>query len=148
MNKLWLSTVSILLSSFTTQCFAAEEAKIDAAKTTASPAIASGALLETTIGLVLILALIFTLAWLIRRTGKFQASANGEIKMIAGLSLGTRERAVLIEVSGERILVGVTPHQIQTLHVLGQQPSDQDNDKYGQFDQQLQSMIKKEPTND
>jgi flagellar protein FliO/FliZ len=68
--------------------------------------------------------------------------------MIAALSLGTRERAVLLEVSGERILVGVTTQQIQTLHVLNQENTLIDNDKYAQFDQQLQSMIQKEQEND
>jgi flagellar protein FliO/FliZ len=148
MNKLLLSAIGLLLSGFTAQCLAAEEVKTETAKTLSTSPIPSGALLETATGLVLILALIFGLAWLIRRTGKFQANANGEIKMIASLSLGTRERAVLLEVAGERLLVGVTTQQVQTLHILGQQQLTQDNDKYAQFDQQLQSIIQKEQAND
>jgi flagellar protein FliO/FliZ len=148
MNTFLLSATGLLLSGFATQCIAVEEVKTETAKTLSTSPVPSGALLETATGLVLILALIFGLAWLIRRTGKFQANANGEIKMIASLSLGTRERAVLLEVSGERLLVGVTTQQVQTLHVLGQQQPTQENDKYGKFDQQLQSMIQKEQAND
>jgi len=152
MKTFCLSAITApLLSSHATIVLAADEAKSNTAKTLNSQPIASGALLETIIGLALILALIFALAWLIRRTGKFQTSSNGEIKMIAGLSLGQRERAVLLEIEGERILVGVTSQQIQTLHVLGQQNTSQetyDTDKYAQFDHQLQSMIKKEQQDD
>lgn len=139
---------SIFVYAFPMMCLAAQEAKNDTIKTLSSSPITSNALLETVLGLGLILALIFVLAWLIKRTGKFQTTANGEIKMIATLSLGQRERAMLLEVGDVRILVGVTAQQIRTLHVLGQENTPKENDKYGQFDQQLQSILQKEPSND
>lgn len=148
MNKIALLAISVFLYSCNTVCFAVEETKTDTTKSLSSSPIASGALLETVLGLGLILALIFVLAWLIKRTGKFQTTANGEIKVIASLSLGTRERAVLLEVAGDRILVGVTAQQIQTLHVINQENTLIDDDKYARFDQQLQSMIEKEQAND
>lgn len=148
MNAFFASITGFFLSSLATVSLAEEAAKTGTAKTLSSSPIASGALAETLLGLILILALIFVLAWLIKRTGKFQTTPNGEIKMIAGLSLGARERAVLLEVSGERILVGVTPQQIQTLHVLNQNGVEKDHDKYAQFDQQLQNIIKNEQAND
>jgi len=149
MTHFWPFITSIVTASYSTNTLAVDDIKTEAAKTLPTSPIASGALLETILGLALILALIFVLAWLIKRTGKFQHSANGEIKMVAGLSLGSRERAVLLEVGGERILVGVTAQQIQTLHVLGQDgPAKESPDKYAQFDQQLQNMIQKEQSND
>jgi flagellar protein FliO/FliZ len=148
MNAFFISLTGFFLSGLITVSLADEPAKNSTPKTLSSSPIASGALTETLLGLMLILALIFVLAWLIKRTGRFQTTPNGEIKMLAGLSLGARERAVLLEVSGERILVGVTPQQIQTLHILNQNDVDKDHDKYAQFDQQLQSMIKKEQTDD
>jgi flagellar protein FliO/FliZ len=139
---------SVLIYALPILCLADEKSKNDTVKTLSSSPISSNALFETVLGLGLILALIFVLAWLIKRTGKFQTTANGEIKMIATLSLGPRERAILLEVGGARILVGVTTQQIRTLHVLGQDDTPEKSDKYGQFDQQLQSIIQKEQSND
>lgn len=86
-------------------------------KSLSSPVTAS-TLLETLFGLLLVLATIAFVAWLLRRTNRFTSSANGQMRIIAGLSLGPRERAMLLQVGEQQILVGVTAHQIQTLHVL------------------------------
>jgi len=123
--------------------------KQSATKTINPSPIDTGTLVDTLLGLGAILALIFVLAWLIKRTGKFQASGNGEIKILSALPLGTRERAVLLEVSGERVLIGVTTQQINTLHIVGQQERKQEQqDKYAQFDDQLQRILQQEQKND
>jgi flagellar protein FliO/FliZ len=88
------------------------------AKTLTTPPVTTGALFETLLGLIFVLSLIAFLAWLLRRTGRFQMTSNGEMKIIASLALGPRERAVLLQVGEQQILVGVTTQQIQTLHVL------------------------------
>jgi flagellar protein FliO/FliZ len=80
--------------------------------------ISLASLAETAFGLLIVIGFIVLLAWLIKRTNQLQTSANGKLKIIAGLPLGTRERIVLVEVGKEQILVGVTAQQIQTLHVL------------------------------
>jgi len=84
---------------------------------TPSP-VTTGALLQTLLGLILVISIIAFLAWLLRRTGRFQMSTNGELKIIASLALGPRERAVLLQVGKQQLLVGVTTQQIQTLHIL------------------------------
>lgn len=110
-----------LLLLFSTVIFAADNSdKASAAKTLTTSPVTTGALVETLFGLLLVLVCIAFLAWLLRRTGRFDTTANGEMKIIAGLSLGPRERAVLIQVGEQQILVGVTAQQIQTLHVLDQ----------------------------
>jgi len=38
--------------------------------------------------------------------------------VISGLSIGAKERLVLIEVGKEQVLLGVSPGRVQTLHVL------------------------------
>ena len=136
--RYWLTLISIsLLSSFTTACFADTEATA-----TVKAPLSSDTLVDTLLGLGLVIALILGLAWLIKRTGKFQSSSNGAIKIVAGLSLGSREKALLLEVEGEKILIGVTPQQINTLHILGRDDEPKrDHDKYAQFDQQLQHIL-------
>ena len=109
---------SLLTMTLSTLSLAAESAANNTAKTLTTPPLTSGAIVETLLGLLLVLGIIVLLAWLIKRTNRFQATANGEMKIIAGLSLGPRERAVLLQVGEQQILVGVTPQQVQTLHIL------------------------------
>ncbi len=40
--------------------------------------------------------------------------------MVADLRLGPKERAVLLQVGGTQLLVGVAPGQINALHVLAE----------------------------
>lgn len=79
-----------------------------------------GALLETTVGLLLVLALILGLGWVVRRYGKLPLAGKGLVSILGGVSLGPRERAVLLQVGETRLLVGVAPGRVQTLHVLQQ----------------------------
>lgn len=71
-------------------------------------------------GLIVVIALILGLAWVLKKYGRLPNNNLVEMKVLGGLSLGTREKAILIEVENTRLLVGVTPGQIQTLHVLGE----------------------------
>jgi flagellar protein FliO/FliZ len=105
---------------FTLSLFAkiSVSAEQTATKTLNSPNLGASALFETILGLMLVLGLIVFLAWLLRRTGRFQMTSKGEMKIIASMALGTRERAVLLQVGEQQLLLGVTSQQIQTLHVL------------------------------
>jgi len=94
-----------------------------ASKMLTSTPVTTGALLQTLLGLILVISIIAFLAWLLRRTGRFQMSANGELKIIASLALGPRERAVLLQVGKQQLLVGITTQQIRTLHILDENVS-------------------------
>lgn len=135
----------LVLVFFTHISFAAEIEKTDKLKTLSASPINSGALLETVGGLLLVLAIIAFLAWLLRRTGQFNSAANGEMKIIAGLSLGTREKAILLQVGTQQILVGVTAQHVQTLHVLENNIETTSKAKIvsSSFADKLQQMMKK-----
>ncbi len=133
-----------LLVSWSSMSLAAVSSDGDTvvAKTLTSPPLSTSALVETLLGLFLVLGLIMFLAWLIKRTNRFQATANGEMKIIAGLALGPKERAVLLQVGEQQILVGVTAQQIQTLHVLDKPISlDNSSEKPIVFADKLQQLI-------
>lgn len=66
-------------------------------------------------GLVLVLGLIFAIAWLMRRFGNQHLLGSQHIKVVAALSLGARERVVLVDVGGEQLLLGVAPGRISCL---------------------------------
>ncbi|NNC65945.1 MAG: flagellar biosynthetic protein FliO [Gammaproteobacteria bacterium] len=64
-----------------------------------------------------VVALIVVVAWLLRRSplGAF-ARANGPLKVVATLPLGPKERLILVESEGSRLLLGVAPSGIFTLN--------------------------------
>ena len=80
--------------------------------------ISSPYLMKLTGGLVLIVAIIFALAWLVKRFNLNQQAGSGLIRVVAGLSIGTRDRIVLLQVGDEQILLGLTPGRIEKLHTL------------------------------
>jgi len=75
-------------------------------------------LMKLTGGLLLVVLIIFGLAWLMKRFNLSQHSQDGLIKIIAGLHLGTRDRIVLLQVGEEQILLGLSPGRIRKLHTL------------------------------
>ena len=82
--------------------------------------ISSPYLMKLTGGLVLIVAVIFVLAWLVKRFNLNQQAGSGLIRVIAGLSIGTRDRIVLLQVGEEQILLGLTPGRIEKLRTLAE----------------------------
>lgn len=109
-----LTSFSLLL--MTLPLSAAEQS--ETARTLTESPLSAINLLQTLMGLMLVLACIVLVAWLLKRTNSFHTAANGKLKVIAGIPLGTRERAVLVQIGDEQILLGVTAQQINTLHKL------------------------------
>ncbi|MDZ7804171.1 flagellar biosynthetic protein FliO [Thiohalophilus sp.] len=89
-----------------------------------SEPIGSGSYVQMVLGLLFIIALIFGMGWFIRRLGTFNSVASGNLKLLGGLSLGQREKIVLVQVGEIQLLVGVAPGQVRTLHVLDKPVSD------------------------
>ena len=77
-----------------------------------------GNLLQVFFGLAVIVALIIGMAWFMRRMNHLPGSVAGFMKVIGGVSLGQRERIVLVQVGEQQLLIGLAPGQIRTLHVL------------------------------
>lgn len=79
-------------------------------------------LLQVVSALAIVLALIVGTSWLLHKL-RSQALGHGQLIHIeSSVSVGTRERVVLIEVAGKWILVGVTPGHINTLMRLNESP--------------------------
>jgi flagellar protein FliO/FliZ len=70
------------------------------------------------LGLAIIVIAIFAMAWVIKRTGYVNTRANGQLKVIGGLTLTQRERLLLVQVGKKQLLIGVAPGRISTLHEL------------------------------
>ncbi len=99
---------------------------------------------QLTLGMIAVLGLIVGIAWLLKRSGRFQMAAGGGLRVLGGLSMGTRERVVLLQVGETQLLLGVAPGRVQTLHVL-EQPLDTGKPVTGAgFSEQLGRLLKKE----
>ena len=84
-----------------------------------SASVGTGQALQVILGLFLVLGMIMAAAWVARRLQAIRPQGSGHIRIIEGLAVGTRDKLLLIEVDGERVLLGMSPGRIATLHTLG-----------------------------
>ena len=95
-------------------------AQTSASQVGANPRLSSptdGALLPMLVALAGIIVLIYGLAWLAKRFN-FTPNHHRHMKTITSLSLGGRERIVIIEVQGEQHALGVTTNSVNHLFKL------------------------------
>jgi len=98
---------------------AAPAAAAEAARPAPPPeALPVGQWLQAALGLAAVLLLVFLLAWAWRRLTGHLTVAGGSLRVLGGLSLGARERLVLVQVGKRQLLLGVAPGRVQTVHVL------------------------------
>lgn len=72
------------------------------------------------VALLLVLALIVGLAWLLKRMpGSGFRQAEG-LRVVASIPLGARERAAVVQVGGEQLLLGIGAGGVRTLHRLAE----------------------------
>jgi len=74
--------------------------------------------LRVTLAMFLVLGAVLAAAWLTRRLRGAGGTSAGGLEVLAQVSLGTRERAVLLRVAGRQVLIGVAPGNVRTLHVV------------------------------
>ncbi len=68
--------------------------------------------------LVLVVLLIFACAWMAKRMPLNGAGRSGVLQLKASLSVGARERVVLVQAGSKSLVLGVAPGRVNTLHVL------------------------------
>lgn len=98
-------------------------------------------LLSVFVGLLFILGLILALAWFVKRIGQGGITANNHLRIVASLPLGTRERLALVDVGGKQILLGLTPQNINTLHVFDEPVIDSASAEPSEFALKLRSLL-------
>jgi len=104
-----------------------------------------GQLTQLVLGLLLVVGLIFVLAWLMRRVQSIGPGNAQVIEMIGSRALGPRDRLVLVQVGEEQILLGITPGRITPLHVLKTPvPTTQSQPATPEFAQRLMELLGKD----
>jgi flagellar protein FliO/FliZ len=83
----------------------------------------AGNVAQTALSLLLVLGVIFALAWLLRRVQAVRPGQGGMLSVRGGLQVGAKERVLWIRAGGTDLLIGVAAGRVQTLHVFDQPPA-------------------------
>ncbi len=97
------------------------------------------------IALIVVLAIFWVFARVMRQFQGFQGGMHNGLKIVAALSVGQRERVIVVQAGNEQIILGVTSTQINTLHVLNK-PLVQASEAsaQGDFKSKLSSALKRQ----
>lgn len=80
--------------------------------------ITGGYLLKLIVALGSVLLIFLLLAFLTKKFHRYGQSHNRNMSVLSTMSVGTRERLMLVQVGEAQLLLGVTPSRIDKLFVL------------------------------
>lgn len=69
-------------------------------------------------GLLLVLAIIGSITWLLKRFSLIPVAATNKLKIVAATGVGQRERVVIVEIEGTWLVLGVAPGHVSSLHKM------------------------------
>lgn len=118
-----LRTLSAMLAIVTPMA-SAEGARfaVPAAATASSASSVGGGAVQVLISLGIVIGAIVLLGWLARRLRVMPRGRSGALRVVDELPLGAKERAVLLEVDGVRLVLGVGEGRVALLH-RGDEPA-------------------------
>lgn len=108
--------------------------------------LSASSIINMIMGLGLVLIIIFLMAWLVRKMGGMQLTGSQKMRLLGGISLGAREKVVLIQVENKRLVLGVAQGHVSALHVLeGEYESNDDDSSIpaGAFKEKLLQALSK-----
>lgn len=81
-----------------------------------------GGLMQTTLALFFVIALLLGGAWFLKRFGPRNfGGGNNTVKLVGALSVGARERILVVEVGEQWIVVGASPGRMNALATMARQ---------------------------
>lgn len=72
----------------------------------------------TLLMLLVVLAVIIGLAALVKKMNMRLPGRNGPVQVLSSTSIGPKERLLVVAVGEQKLLLGVTAHQVQLLQTL------------------------------
>lgn len=85
----------------------------------------AASLLQTLASLALVVGVIFGLGWMTRRLRTLRGGASGPslpMQVENALSVGAKEKVMMIRAGGQHFLIGVTAGQVSLLHRFHGEP--------------------------
>ncbi len=103
--KTLLNILALTVYSMPASLWAAETAAV-------SP---TGGVLKMILGLALVLAVMALVTWGLKRMMPGAGGQQSAVRIVGGVSVGSRERVVVLEVAGRWLVVGVAPGQVSAI---------------------------------
>ena len=101
-------------------------------------------ILQTLLGLAAVIGMFLVMAWLVRRFSQGPGFGGKHLQLLAGISLGAKEKLLIVDAGGQQLLLGVTGQQIRTLHTFAEPVIKQEaKPSASDFAQKLQSILRK-----
>jgi len=94
------------------------------------------------LSLLMVLALIFISALVLKRFN-FTQQQSGQLKVVASLSLGTKERIIVAQVGDQQLVLGITPQQITLIKSLEEPIASSQTEKPSAFSGNVLAFFKK-----
>ncbi len=113
----------------------------ESSHTTISPLATLGKL---AVALILVLLVFWVFARVMRQLHGAKGAIHNGLKIVGALSLGQRERVIVVQAGDEQLVLGVTANQINTLHVLATPLSTGGSEEIGDFRQKLSAALKRQ----
>ncbi len=104
-SRLAQSHIVLILSLWASKSMAAEAVAI-------SP---SGGILKIVLGLAIVLVVMALLTWFLKRMMPGVGNKQSVVRIVGSVSVGSRERVVVLEIAGRWIVVGVAPGQVNRI---------------------------------
>jgi len=76
---------------------------------------AAGSAVQVIFGLIMVLGVMMLIAWLFKRYAPGIGQNNSVARIVGGVSIGNRERVLVIEVADRWLVVGVSPSQVTSI---------------------------------
>ena len=116
-----IRTCSFLAALFSISAAHAQTATSTVATASTSTTSTAGNLVQVTLGLMVVLVLMAAAAWVLRRFNTAKGHNAAHIKIIGGVSVGNRERVMVVEIADQWIVVGVAPGRVNALATMAKQ---------------------------
>ncbi len=94
----------------------AAETAIEVQKT--PDVMSAGNIFQIVAALLVVLIMIVGAGWMMKRFGSLGGVSNGNLKVVAGITVGQREKIVIVQAGEVQVLIGISPGNVRTLHVL------------------------------
>ena len=80
--------------------------------------------------IILVAALLALAIWVLRRFNVAGVGTPSRLKVVSHLSVGTREKLLVVRFGDEDVLLGITPHSITRLGATPAGAADNEADKF------------------
>jgi flagellar protein FliO/FliZ len=121
-------------------------AQVDSTVTTPSLPVSPvnmSSIFQVIAALLVIVLMIFAISWVYKKYAFMNGMAGDNIKVLSAISLGGKEKAVLLKVGSDQIVLGVSPGYVRKVHTLTEPVTVNENNVSGSFISKLTNEINK-----